>query len=121
MSENVTTEGSATDPLKTVAEALEKAVQTATDRAADAKATVEKAMPAASRFVSRFIYTTCYTFSYGVVFPTVLIAKSIPTNNAVVNGLADGAQAAIDAVDQMTSRKAASPLAESSPAHPHSS
>ena len=49
------------------------------DGAADARSAVEKALPAASRFLSRFIYTTSYTFSYGVVFPAVLIAKSIPS------------------------------------------
>ena len=50
MSENVSGEGPASDPMKTVADALEKAVQTATESAADAKATLEKSLPAASRF-----------------------------------------------------------------------
>jgi hypothetical protein len=118
MSEHAAPEGSASDPLKTVADALEKAVQTATESAADAKASVEKALPAASRFMSRFIYTTCYTISYGVVFPTVFIAKSIPTDNAIGHGLADGARAAIDAVDQMTTHKLASSHAESTSSLP---
>ena len=61
---------------------------------------MEKALPAASRFLSRFIYTTSYTLSYGVVFPAVLIAKSIPSDNALVHGLVDGAKAASDTVDQ---------------------
>ena len=91
MSENVAAEASSVDPLKTVADALETAVQAAKDGAADAKATVEKALPAASRFLSRFVYTTSYTFSYGIVFPAMLIAKSIPTNNAMVHGFIDGA------------------------------
>ena len=105
MSESITGGATAGDPLKSVADALETAVQAAKDGAADARATVEKALPAASRFLSRFVYTTCYTFSYGVVFPTVLIAKSIPTNNAVVNGFVDGARAASDMVDQLKSRQ----------------
>jgi hypothetical protein len=108
MSENATHEGSSSDPLKTVADALEKAVQTATESAADARASVEKALPAASRFLSRFVYTTCYSISYGIVFPTVFIAKSIPTDNAIGHGLADGARAAMDAVDQMASHRLAS-------------
>ncbi len=66
---------------------------------------MEKALPAASRFLSRFIYTTSYTFSYGVVFPAVLIAKSIPSDNAVVHGLVDGARAASDTVDQWKSSR----------------
>jgi hypothetical protein len=105
MSDSTASDASASDPLKSVADALETAVQAAKDGAADAKATVEKALPAASQFISRFVYTTCYTFSYGVVFPTVLIAKSIPTNNAVVNGFVDGARAASDKVDQLKNRQ----------------
>ena len=48
---------------------------------------------AAGRFVSRFVYTTCYTISYGVVFPSVLLARSIPGDNAAARGLIDGADA----------------------------
>jgi hypothetical protein len=118
MSETISNESAASDPLKSVADALETAVQAARDGAADAKASVEKALPAASRFLSRFVYTTCYTFSYGVVFPTVLIAKSIPTNNAVVNGFVDGARAASDMVDQLKSRQIGSAEGDLAPALP---
>jgi len=110
MSDNVATGSLSGDPLKTVAEALETAVQAARDGAADAKATVDKVLPAASRFLSRFAYTTSYAISYGVVFPTVLIARSIPTNNAVVHGMVDGARAAADMVEQMKRRQASSPI-----------
>ena len=76
---------------------------------------MEKALPAASRFLSRFVYTTSYTFSYGVVFPAVLIAKSIPSNNAIVHGFIDGARAATDTVDQWKSSRVGSSLIDSSP------
>lgn len=92
---------SATDPLKTVAAALDTAVKAAKDGVDDARGIAEKAIPAAGRFLSRFVYTTSYTFSYGIVFPTVLIARSVPTNNAIVHGFVDGARAATDTVDQM--------------------
>ena len=118
MSENVAAEASSVDPLKTVADALETAVQAAKDGAADAKATVEKALPAASRFLSRFVYTTSYTFSYGIVFPAVLIAKSIPTNNAMVHGFIDSARAATETVEQLKSRQLASSLADPTPSLP---
>jgi hypothetical protein len=118
MSENISGEGSSSDPMKMVADALEKAVQTATDSAADAKASLEKSLPAASRFVTRLVYTTCYSLSYGVVFPTVWVAKSIPADNPIVTGLAEGAKAAIDAVDQLKIRQLAAPAAKSSPSQP---
>jgi hypothetical protein len=111
MADNVSSAATSDDPLKSVADALETAVQAAKDGAQDAKASVENALPAVSRFLSRFVYATCYTVSYGAVFPTVLIAKSIPTDNAVVNGLVDGARAASDMVDQLKSRQIVSPVA----------
>ena len=91
MSESVAVEASPGERVKIVADALETAIQSATNGAIQAKATVQGALPAASRFLSRFVYTTTYTISYGIVFPTILIAKSIPTNNAVVHGFIDGA------------------------------
>jgi len=92
------------DPLNNVAGAWDIALQAAKNGAADAKATAEKALPAASRLLSRMVYATSYSISYGVVFPVVLIAKSIPTNNAVVHGFLDGARAANDWVDQLKHR-----------------
>ena len=65
-----------------------------------------------NRFVSRFVYTTCYTVSYGVVFPSVLVARSIPKNNPIVHGLVDGAHAAVDMVDEMKKRKLEAPQGE---------
>jgi hypothetical protein len=118
MAENITSAAASDDPLKSVADALETAVQAAKDGAADAKAAVDRALPAAGWFLSRFVYTTCYTISYGVVFPTVLIAKSIPADNAVVNGLVDGARAATDMVDQLKSRQIDSPIAKPNPSLP---
>jgi hypothetical protein len=118
MSNNVAAEASSVDPLKTVADALETAIQAAKEGAADAKVTVEKALPAASRFLSRFVYTTSYTFSYGIVFPAMLIAKSIPSDNAMVHGFMDGARAATEAVEQLKSRQLAAAVSGPAPSLP---
>lgn len=118
MSENVTSDESASDPMKTVADALEKAVHSATESVADARASLEKSLPDAQRFMSRLVYTTCYTLSYGVVFPTVWVARSIPADNALVTGVTEGAKAAIEAVDQMKNRQLAPPTPESTPTEP---
>ncbi len=111
MPKNVAAKTLSRDPLRTVADALDTAVKAAKDGAADAKATAGKMLPAAGRFLSRFVYTTSYTFSYGVVFPAVLIAKSIPANNAIVHGFVDGAQAASETVVQMKNRRLEPPVA----------
>jgi hypothetical protein len=102
------------DPLKTVADAMDAAVQAVREGAADARETAAKAVPAAGLFLSRFMYTTCYTLSYGVVFPTMFVAKSIPANNPIVLGLKDGARAAIDMVDEMKAAKPGPALVDSS-------
>lgn len=119
MSENTSAEGQGADPLKTVADAMEQAVQAARDGAADARARVDQALPAVNRFVSRFVYTTCYTLSYGVVFPSVLVARSIPKNNPLVHGFVDGAHAAVDMVDEMKRKKLESAVADPTPAIAH--
>jgi hypothetical protein len=111
MSEKVIA-GTSSDPLKVVSDAMETAVQAARDGAADARAAVDRAIPAISRFVSRFVYTTSYSLSYGVVFPTMLLVRAIPKDNALVHGLVDGAQAARDMVDDWKGRPLASRSAE---------
>ena len=92
------------DPSGSAAGALDLVSKAARDGAADAREAAIRTWDATSRFASRFVYTTCYTVSYGVVFPAVFLAHSIPRNNAVVRGLVDGAQDAIQKVDQLLSR-----------------
>jgi hypothetical protein len=102
--ESATTRGS--DPLRAVADALDAAVKGTKEGIAEAQASAADAFPAASQILSRTVYKTFYSISFGVVFPSLLIARSIPKNNAVVHGLVDGARAAIDLVDEMRPRPA---------------
>lgn len=99
MSEHSVASSSDTNPLKSVADAMETAVQAARDGASDASAAVDRAIPAISQFVSRLVYTTSYSISYGVVFPTMLLVRAVPRDNALVHGLVDGARAAKDMAD----------------------
>jgi hypothetical protein len=71
------------------------------DGASDAREAAVRTWEATNRFSQRFVYTTCYTISYGVVFPSMLLANSIPRNNSAVRGLIDGAHAAGQKVDQV--------------------
>jgi hypothetical protein len=91
------------DALRTVADALDSAVKSVGDSAAAPKAPAAKLLPATGRFLSRLVYGASYTLSYGIVFPTVLIAKSIPSSNVVVHGFVHGAEAASEAVVEMKS------------------
>lgn len=94
-----------TDPLATVADAMQNAVQAARDGAADAKERAEQAVPQIGLFLSRFAYTTSYAVSYGVVFPTMLLARSIPRENPVFHGLQDGGAAAVAMLDEMKRKR----------------
>ena len=96
MAKNRTTKASTSDAMKTVADALVKAFKAAKGDTADATAAAGRALPAASRFLYRLVYTTSYTFSYGIVFPTMMLARSIPENNSIVQGFVDGGRAASD-------------------------
>jgi hypothetical protein len=89
------------DPLQSVADAMQAAVDSARDGAIQAQDAAARVLPGISRFASRFVYTTCYTISYGVVFPTTLLAMSIPTNNSFVQGMIDGSHAARQKVGDM--------------------
>jgi hypothetical protein len=108
---------SSVDPLKTIAGALVAAFKGAKGGTADAQAAAGKAVPAAGRLLTQAVYTTAYTFSYGLVFPAVMIAHSIPTNNALVQGLKNGAHAASDTVDQWKHRQL-EPSVKPAPSHP---
>jgi len=47
------------------------------------------------------VYSACYYLSFGMVFPTVLVARTIPAPAVVRNGFADGAGAARDSVQHL--------------------
>ncbi len=102
MSESVASQTS--DPLKVVADALDTAVQATKDGVEKARTTASDALPAAGEFLSQAAYKTCYGLAFGVVFPTMLIVRSIPKNNALVHGFVNGAHAAIDSVDEMKAK-----------------
>jgi hypothetical protein len=92
---------SSSDPLEIVANAMDAAVKAAKEGAEGARATAAEAMPAATQFLSTVVYKTCYSISFGIVFPSMMLARSIPKNNAAVHGLIDGAHAALDMVNEM--------------------
>ena len=98
--EAMTPETQSADPLGSAADTMSMALQAVKDGAVDAQARVSELMPAIGGFLSRLTYTTCYAVSYGVVFPTLFVARVVPKDNAIVNGLVDGARAARDTLDR---------------------
>jgi hypothetical protein len=47
----------------------------------------------------KLAYGGAYFCSYGVTYAAVFIANALPTDNAVMRGFADGARAAMDALE----------------------
>ena len=68
------------------------------------RVTASGVLPAIKSFFSGVTYKTCYAVSYGIVFPTALVARAIPKENAAAYGLIDGAHAAIDMVKEMRAK-----------------
>lgn len=62
--------------------------------AADAAQGVNTVLPAVGKFLSKALYDGCYYAAYGVTFGALTVAKLIPTDNALVHGIQDGAEAA---------------------------
>jgi hypothetical protein len=102
MNESVDT--AISDPLHLIANALDAAVQAAEGGLEDVRATASGALPALTRSLSGLTYKTCYAITYGIVFPTILVVRAIPKENAVVHGLIDGARAATDVVNEMRAK-----------------
>jgi hypothetical protein len=91
------------DPLDAANGTLDLVRRAARDGAADASEAAARTLSAAGRMVQRIVYRTCYTISFGVVFPSVLVARMVPRDNAAVRGLIDGAQAACERVRALPS------------------
>lgn len=85
-----TSQETESDPLQTIADALEEAVNGAPQQQG-------VGAPALGKYWTRMIYNTSYAISYGVVMPTALVASLLPKENALMHGLIDGARAAADA------------------------
>jgi hypothetical protein len=86
-------------------DALELVKSGARQGAADAREVANRVWDGAGLFFCRFLYTTSYTLSYGIVFPATFLARSIPRENAAVQGFIDGAQAAREKVGEILEPK----------------
>ncbi|MDR3638822.1 MAG: hypothetical protein P4L84_33755 [Isosphaeraceae bacterium] len=86
------------DALHSDDEGAEPASGCIADIAADGADASAPGILAVGSFLSRILYTASYSASYGVVFPVMLLAHSVPTDNALVRGMIDGGRAARQAV-----------------------
>jgi hypothetical protein len=75
--------------------------------ASDARDKARQILPLAEEVLGRSVYRVCYVVSFGIVFPTVLLASFVPTDNALGHGLIEGARAARRAVDKRISGRKA--------------
>lgn len=71
-------------------------VEAARTGAADARSAAEGLVPSIAKSVGGGLHATGFLLGYAVTFPTVLVARFVPKQNAVVYGLTDGSRAACD-------------------------
>lgn len=89
------------DAVDTVENVVEASAGTAYGMAAairegasDARRTAADILPALGAMARKGVYNGFYLGSYGVVFGTLLVSRFVPSNNAVGQGIHDGAVAA---------------------------
>lgn len=69
-------------------------VKTITTGAADACSAAANLVPATGKVIRKSIYSGFYYVTYGVVFSSLMIGNLIPSDNAMGEGVHDGAAAA---------------------------
>ncbi len=85
--------------MQSVAAAMRDAAKTATEHATKVKQSASEAGPKALETLSRMTYSGSYALAYGLVYATVFVTQSLPQDNPIMRGLADGGRAALDALD----------------------
>ena len=102
------------DTLESAAEAFEEASVSSSESAKRAAQTTKRA-------VGNFLHGAAYGVSYGLVYAGVFITELMPENNVVRRGLAEGAEAALDARKKVGAAKKedkSTKLVKASPAGP---
>jgi hypothetical protein len=82
-----------TDPLSKLADAIDTAAETVTDRPPEVDLGSAASGPAPDS-LAHYVYTGSYLVTFGVVFPALMIARSISSNNPAAGGATGGARAA---------------------------
>jgi hypothetical protein len=90
---------------------MTKAAEANSDADENGGAILETATQDAANPISRFVYSTFYYTSYGIVFPTVFVLNVVPGLGPVARGVADGARAAGDAIEERKARRHAKNVA----------
>ena len=81
------------DPLSELADAVAAAAAAAATSPHEAEASSAAGGPAPGS-LAHYLYTGSYLVTFGVVFPALLIARSISSNNPAAVGAANGAETA---------------------------
>jgi hypothetical protein len=81
--------------MHSVADAFRDASKTATEHAM----AVQDVGTGLLRSVSCIGYTGAYAVSFGIVYTAVFLTQWLPQDNPVMDGLSDGARAAMDSLE----------------------
>ncbi len=90
-----TSTGTADDQaMRSIADAVRDASKTAAEHAAAVQNAIDGTGIIQS--VSRITYTGAYAISFGIVYTAVFVTQWLPQDNPIMDGLGDGARAAMD-------------------------
>lgn len=104
--------------LEEAAEAPKGLVRVISESAADACSAASNATQAAGKAARKTVYSGFYYLTYGVVYSALFVGSLIPANNAMGEGVHDGAAAARKAFDahrQQAAEAAAAAPADATP------
>ena len=85
------------DAFAVMGEAIAAASNAMRKSTSDARRAASRAAPAVGSALAKTVYVAAYYASYGVVFAAVTVSRMMPSDNALGNGIRDGAAAARDA------------------------
>lgn len=92
----MTDETPVTPPETVVKKARVRATKAINEGVADARNAATEALPALAETVSKAVYGTCYHAAYYATFTVLTLARLVPADSPVAQGLHDGAEAAGD-------------------------
>jgi hypothetical protein len=81
-------------PAESPAETAEHAMAPAAEEAAEVREAAAGILPTLGKAIHRGVYSSFYCLTYGIVYGALTIGRRIPADNAMGEGVRDGAEAA---------------------------
>lgn len=98
-------EGSTANVFSMLGDTLESAAEAFEEASVSSSESAKRAAQTTKRALGNWLHGAAYGVSYGLVYAGVFVTELIPENNLVRRGLAEGAEAALDARKKVAATK----------------